>query len=140
MSQEITNDARRLLEDLEQRGELKNEKKVLSFCCSCCRLIWDKLPQIAQDALRVSEKYINDSATPRDLEEARVNLWNYLDENNSDTKISNIAAVRAVICCLYPIKTKNEAFDCMDYTMDFCNCVEDRYSEQYYLLLEIFKD
>ena len=140
MVQELSNDARDLLEDLELKGVLNDEKKVLSFCCACCRLIWDNLPKIARNALEIAEKYIEDKADVQDLENTRIALWNYLGDDSISFAKPNVAAIRAVICCLYETKTKDEAFDAIDYVMDFCNSVEIKSSEQYKLLSAIFNE
>ena len=45
-----------LLGDLEQSRQLQDEQKIQRFSCACCRLIWAKLPPIAQEALTLGEK------------------------------------------------------------------------------------
>ena len=138
MTQEFSNDARDLTEQFELSGVLKDEKKVLAFCCACCRLIWDKLPRIAQDALEVAEDYIKDAANIRDLTNARIKLWNFIEKDFMNFEMSHIPATRAVICCLYEIKTMDEAFSAVNYAMGFCNFIEIRTTEHVELLLKLF--
>ena len=140
MSHEYTNDTRDLLEDFEVSGVLNDEKKVLSFCCACCRLIWDELPKIAQEALKISEKYIKNAASVQGLINVRVQLWKNLGSDYMNLTSPNVAAIRAVICCLYEIKTMDEAFTTAAYAMSFCNTVKNKDAEQYQLLLKIFGD
>lgn len=140
MPQELTNDARDYLEELELKGVLSNEKKVLTFCCACCHLILDKLPEIARKALKIAEKYIEEKATIQDLVNARVALWHYLGNDYMSFDQPNVAAVRGVICCLYEIKTQDQGFDSIDFVMKFCNTVENKYSEQHKMLIEIFNN
>jgi len=140
MSQKLINDARDFLECLELKGCLTDEKKVLSFCCACCRLVWDNLPQIARQAVKISEKYIDKNASLRDLENARNDLWNYLEKDFSSLEKVNVSAVRAAICCLYEIKTHEDGFNSIDNVMDFCNSIEIKSFEQYKLLTEIFSE
>ncbi len=140
MPQELTNDARDYLEDLELKGALNNEKKVLSFCCACCNLIFDKLPDNARNALAVAERYIKGSANLQDLINARNALWKFLGEDFMNFDNPNVAAIRAVICCLYEIKNQDESFNSIAYVMGFCNYVEVKSSEQYNLLVEIFTE
>jgi len=138
MTQERSNDARDLLEELELSGALNDEKKVLSFCCACCRLICGKLPKIAQDALEVSENYIKNSASVQDLINARVGLWKFIESDYMNFEKPHVPAIRAVICCLYEIKTIDEAFSSACYALDFCNCIEIKTAEHIELLLKIF--
>lgn len=140
MAQEYSEDARDLVEKFELSSVLNDEKKVLTFCCDCCRLIWDKLPKIAQDALEVSEKYINDSASIQDLIDARTKLWNFIGEDFMNFEMPHISATRAVICCLYEVKTMDEAFDAACYVMGFSNNIEIKTAEHVELLLKIFSN
>lgn len=130
-----------LLDDLEFSGALNNEEKLRAFLCSCCRLIWNKLPKIAQEALIVAEKYNQKSASREQLYNERIKLWQFWQEtpDHYNNLTMEAKAVRPVIYCLYEDIQKQEAFDYASGVMDCCNIVENKEREQYELLQEIFK-
>lgn len=138
MVQENTKEPFGLLEDLELKGALNDEKKMHAFCCACCRLIWDKLPDLAKEALEIAESQVNSSIDSKEIENIRVQLWNYLGSDYMKTNIPTVAATRAVICCLYELENESDYFSVASYTMDFCNSVENKKSEQFELLSKIF--
>ncbi len=137
MLQSYSDKTRDLLKDLELNGALNNEKKLHLFCCACCRLIWDKLPEIAQKALEIAENYSNNSVHTKEVETARVHLWNYLGKDYVNVFSPNVAAIRAVICCLFERPLENHLFLITLNAMDFCSFVENNEREQYELLCKL---
>lgn len=129
-----------LLSDLEQSGQLQDAQKIQRFSCACCRLIWDKLPPIAQEALCLGEDFSNGLVSPKRLEKERVKLWEFLGKDSSDFSSPNVNATRAVICCLFESKDIKEAHEEVCAVMEFCHDVEKREREQYELLLKIFSN
>jgi hypothetical protein len=127
-----------LAEDLEASGDLQNEMKLQLFACACCRLIWDKLPPLAQAALLVGEDFSNGLVLPERLETERVKLWNFLGEESCNFSLPRVNAVRAVICCLFARNEVEVAYDHVRAVMEFCNDVEDHQREQYGLLRKVF--
>jgi len=119
-------------------GLLQDEKKVRTFICACCRLLWAKLPAVARQALAVAEGYIEGACSPEVLVNERVELWQYLDKESSNFSSPEVNAVRAVICCLYEDLPKDEMYDFVMHTLEFCNDVADNRPAQYQLLREIF--
>jgi hypothetical protein len=135
---EAQGDHHDLAEELEASGLLQGERKLRTFSCACCRLIWEKLPSVAQEALNVAEDYSKGLIPPEVIVSERVGLWEYLGKESCDFSSAKVNAVRAVICCLFEHTAAHEAYDHARATMDFCNDVEDHQREQYELLRNIF--
>ena len=129
-----------LVEELEMRGALADEGKLRTFLCACCRQIWNKLPEIAQNALAIAEEYNRNLVSKERLATERIKLWQFWDAtpDHYNNPTLEASAVRAVICCLYENMQKHEAFDYARNVMDFCNIVEPKEQQQYQLLQEIF--
>ena len=119
-------------------GPLSDERKVRTFICACCRLLWDKLPDVARRALEVAEGYVEGSYSADRLLNERVELWEYLGEESCNFASSKVNAVRAVICCLYAGIPEDELYDTVMHTLEFCNDVEVQYTAQYQLMREVF--
>ena len=119
-------------------GILQDEVKVRTFICACCRLMWDRLPEVAQKALVVAEDYIAGLSTAEMLVSERVKLWEYLGDEDSNFMSAEVNAVRAVICCLYEDGYEQEAYETIWLLLDFCDGVEDHHQEQYQLLSDIY--
>ena len=129
-----------LLGDLEQSRQLQDEQKIQRFSCACCRLIWAKLPPIAQEALTLGEDFSKGLVSPKRLVEERVKLWEFLGKDSCDYSSPKVNATRAVICCLFENIDLERAHEDVCAVMDFCNNVESREGEQFELLLRIFSD
>jgi hypothetical protein len=70
----------------------------------CLQLIPFYLPLVGQTGTEVARRYWTlHSASASDLERARVECWNYLDERSASTNTDEpeYCALRAVICVLY---------------------------------------
>jgi hypothetical protein len=70
----------------------------------CLQLIPFHLPLVGQTGTEVARRYwIHHSVSALDLERARVECWNYLDERSASTNTDEpeYCALRAVICVLY---------------------------------------
>jgi hypothetical protein len=128
-----------LAETLELTGALKDQRKLIAFSCGCCRLIYDRLPNIAQRALAVAEAYVRGESSSKDLLDEGVKLWEFLGKDSCDFSSQRVNAVRAVICCLFDNTPPNEAYDHVRTVMEFCNAVEVHEVEQSALLTEIFQ-
>jgi hypothetical protein len=126
-------------ETLELNGALTDQRKLIAFCCGCCRLIYDKLPHIAQGGLAVAEAYVRGQSSGKDLLDERVKLWKFLGKDSCDFSSPRVNAVRAVICCLFINTPPDEAYDHIRAAMEFCNAVEAHEDEQSALLAEIFE-
>ena len=135
---EAQDDPYELAEELEASRLLQDERKLQIFSCACCRLIWDKLPSIAQAALNIAEAYSKGLIPSEAIVSERVKLWKYLGKESCDFSSAKVNAARAVICCLSKHTPAHEAYEHARATMDFCNAVEDRQREQYELLRQIF--
>lgn len=107
-----------------------------TFICACCRLMWNRLPEVAQKALVVAEDFIEEVSSAGMLVKERVKLWEYLGKESCNFASTEVNAVRAVICCLY--EYDQEAFETIRNVLDFCNAVEDHHQEQYQLLGNIY--
>ena len=126
-----------LLDQLEWPLELlQDERKMRTFICACCRLMWDRLPEVARKALVVAEDYIEGKSSAEMLLSERVKLWDYLGHESCDFGSAEVNAVRAVICCLY--EYDHEAFDTIRLVLDFCDGIGDYRQAQYQLLSNIY--
>jgi hypothetical protein len=101
-------------------------------------MLWDKLPDAARRALEVAEGYIEGACSPEILISERVKLWEYLGEESCNFSSPQVNAVRAVICCLYEDIPKDEMYDAVIHTLEFCNDVEGNRPAQYRLMREVF--
>jgi hypothetical protein len=128
-----------LAEALELDGALQDQGKLIAFCCGCCRLIYDKLPAVAQHSLTVAESYVAGLASADNLLDERVKLWEFLGKDSCDFSSPHVNAVRGVICCLFASTPATEAYDHIRAAMEFCNAVEDHELEHSALLMEIFR-
>jgi len=136
---ENQNDPYELVGKLEwPLGLLQDERKVRRFICACYRLLWDKLPDAAQKALKVAEGYSEGTCSGEMLVYERVTLWQYLGKESCNFSSPKVNAVRAVICCLFENIPKDELYDTVMHTLEFCNDVEDNRSAQYQIMCEIF--
>jgi hypothetical protein len=128
-----------LLETLELDGALHDQRKLIAFGCRCCRLIYDKLPAVAQHSLTVAESYVAGLASADNLLDERITLWEFLGKDSCDFSSPRVNAVRGVICCLFDHTPATEASDHIRAAMEFCNAVEDHQAEHAALLTEIFR-
>lgn len=81
-----------------------NYRSLLQLMTKCLELIPIKLPDPALNAKTIAQSYwLKHEASEEDLEKARINCWEYLDQNSAKNSESNqaISASRAVICTLY---------------------------------------
>jgi hypothetical protein len=116
---------------------LEDRQKLQRFLCGCCRLIWDSLPDVAKNALRVAEAYAEGSVLPERITEERVKLWQFLGKDSCNFSSPEVNAVRAVICCLYE-DIPDDAYGVALAAMDFCNGVRDETPAQLRLLHAIY--
>jgi hypothetical protein len=127
-----------LVAELEASRHLQDEKKIHLFSCACCRLIFDKLPPVAQRALELAEDFSKGLVRPKRLEAERIKLWDVLGEDSCKFDLPHVNAIRAVICCLFERSDLEFAYDDVTGVMDFCNAVEDHEREQYDILQRVF--
>jgi hypothetical protein len=127
-----------LAEELEASGELQDGERLQLFSCACCRLIINKLPSVAQEALTLGEDFSKGLVLPNRLEAERVKLWKVLDKDSCRFDLPHVNAIRAVICCLFERKDPEFAYENVRAVMEFCNAVEDHEREQYDLLERVF--
>lgn len=127
-----------LIGDFEASGHLQEEMKIHLFSCACCRLIFDKLPPVAQRALELAEDFSRGLVRAKRLEAERIKLWDVLGEDSCKFELPHVNAIRAVICCLFERTDLRFAYDDVKAVMDFCNEVEDHEREQYELLQRVF--
>lgn len=137
MLQSYSDKTRGLLKDLELGGALNNEKNFHLFCCACCRLIQNKLPEIAQSALEIAETYNEEFVNVKEIKVESERLWNYLGKDYVNVFSPNVAAVRAVLCCLFERPLEEHLFLITLNAMDLCNFVENKEREQYEILSSI---
>ena len=90
-----------LAEELEGSRLLQHERKLQAFSCACCRLIWEKLPDVAQAALKIAEDFGKGLLPPDKIVGERIKLWEFLGKESCDFSSAKVNAVRAVICCLF---------------------------------------
>ena len=127
-----------LLSDLDASELLENREKLQLFSCACCRLIFDKLPPVAQTALNVGEDFSKGLVSPERLEAERIKLWTVLGNESCNFESPYVNAMRAVICCLFDQTEAGLEYDSASIVMEFCNAVEEHEREQYELLRQVF--
>lgn len=70
------------------------------------------LPTVGQESLKIAQSYwFQKDATLEQMDEARIQCWQYLDSKGSGITMSDEVdtAMRAVLCVLYPVPA-DEAF------------------------------
>ncbi|WNG61484.1 hypothetical protein F0U59_47330 [Archangium gephyra] len=130
-----------MLDQLAREGELARHPKLcFQFMAQCCTLIQEWIPPVAQQALEVAWRYWKQQASEENLTAARVRCWKYLDASKagSDLDDRKTCAVRAVICCLYPLTVPEEIPEVLHTFMEFFDTVEHHPSEQTRILKELF--
>jgi hypothetical protein len=78
---------------------------LMRFMCRCLEVIQDFLPAVGKAAFEKAKEYwLQGRGQACDLESARVDCWQYLDNKGRsiDIKDHEDAAMRAVLCVLYP--------------------------------------
>jgi hypothetical protein len=95
-----------------------NYRSLLQLMTKCLDLIPIKLPEDALDAKIIAQSYwLGHEASESDLERARINCWEYLDQNSADNDEvkQSISATRAVICTLYGKPPSDDLSELADF-------------------------
>ncbi len=84
----------------------------------CLAVIPVKLPPVAISSFEVASRYWIDRTVPKaELEKARIDCWNYLDERavSTNTIDPEPSAVRAVICVLYDAPPSDDVAELLEF-------------------------
>lgn len=146
----------KLIGELEDAGILAaaDDRKLNSFSCACCRLIWDDLVPEARLALELAERYVSGTASSEELFAERIRMWKFCDSlpdvrarspegHISGMDSQEVSGTRAVICCLGERDPQdpdpNYERDHLEGTMMFCNRVKPNQSQAFYqIMIDIF--
>ncbi len=106
------------IEEIELRLFEDNGRHVLRCISEFCKLISEVIPKSGLNAIEVIEQYLSGDADGNDLINARVLVFDDLENNHKGTPQGE--ALQAVLCGLfYPIEN-DEYFDTVTYAIDFC--------------------
>ncbi len=138
-----------LLYDLERHGDISGEiGRLRQFQEACCQSLVGFLPRDSEQWLSVARDYRIGAATASELEAARVAAWKYLGTASCEVVNPKVAAVRALICLLYPDDWEHREgepqrigrFESLDYFLHYSNLVVDAREDQARLLREMFPE
>jgi hypothetical protein len=117
-------------------------RAVVQFMIESCALITVHLPPVARSALEKARNYWNGLGTQGELEQARIECWQYLDEigSSTDLRIPGASAVRAVICLLYPSPAQEDLLELAHFFIGLTRNVLDIDREQCRILERVFGD
>jgi hypothetical protein len=105
------------LNDIEMAGGLTaGFDNAMRFMIDACNRM--ALPEYARESLEVAVRYVNNEASAKDLEAVRVRCWESIEGRDSKFSDPRVAAIRAVICTLYPRDTKNDLFETLAFFHD----------------------
>jgi hypothetical protein len=125
----------RALSILDDHGILAaHPERVLQFVVHCCHTLASALPPVAHDALAVADAFLAGRATAEHLTTTRVTLWQHIDTHRDRLTASEVAGMRAVICCLYEPSTMTDPYDHAAFALDCCTIVMNQ-PETYYQVL-----
>ena len=95
------------------------------------------LPVEATEWLSVAMAYADGDTDAAELESARIAAWQSVAGRDWDTSQPEVAAVRAVICAMFP-EFGEDPFETISWFIDFSNRHEDHAKTQAHLLSELF--
>ena len=106
------------------------------------RLLASLLPPVAEEWLQVAVRYRYNQASAADLERVRVAAWEFLGQESCNFKSTEVLAVRAVICLLFPDNYEGGErwFETVHFFLDVSNLAADRQREQSELLRQLFSE
>ncbi|HXU04469.1 MAG TPA: hypothetical protein VN903_26085 [Polyangia bacterium] len=105
------------LNDIEMAGGLTNGFDNASrFMIEVCNKI--ALPEHAKESLKVAARYVKNEASAEDLETVLVRCWQSIDGRTSEFTDPKVAAIRAVICTLYPRDRQSDLFTTLGFFRD----------------------
>jgi hypothetical protein len=102
---------------LEESGaDLASARRKRAFVAAITRALprtWDQSVDPAVELLQSGRVRVS----ARTLERARIACWRYVDQLGSDIKDPKVAAVRTIICGLFPTVEETS------YSLEFCGYV-----------------
>lgn len=114
-------------------------RRLIQFMISYLSLMRNSLPEVAQRALSVSEKFSAGLATSEDMEVARHNCWNHLESIGAmyDFDSRDALSIRAVLCTLTADPNRHDLIEFVEWFLQFADSVED-HSLELPKLLEMY--
>jgi hypothetical protein len=98
----------------------------------CLQLIRCIVPAVGVASMKVARRFWEFHSVPTsDLERARVNCWQYLDERSAstNTELPEYCAVRAVICVLYAEPPSDDLSELVGFFVEMLAGALDHESE-----------
>jgi hypothetical protein len=87
------------------------------FMLDCLELIQDDCPDVAKEGIAAGVAYCEGSITAKELENARVKCWKYLDKHYEidDFKTKEVCMIKAVNSALYSEMNSYEVDDTISF-------------------------
>lgn len=105
------------LDEIDSNPPPDYASRIRPFMLAICDRIVDSWPTVAADGLAIARRFPSDTCSVSHLQSARVACWNYLGSRSCDFEDTEVNAVRAAICTLYPDSA--EPFDTIQNFLDF---------------------
>lgn len=136
------NHPRELFDKLEESYDLNDfEVEIFTFIIRSLDRFKNELPNSIKRELEIAKSYRQGASTSQNLDAARLRVWGFLDKNKEQLGKSKENLLRALIFALYPkIESDSDAFEWVDWFIEFSNTSTSMENYQCQLIREIFKD
>ena len=105
------------LNDIEMAGGLTaGFDNAMRFMIEACNKM--ALPDHAKESLAVATRYVNNDASVEDLKTVRVRCWQSIKGRDCEFADPEVAAIRAVICTLFPRRQDADLFETLSFFED----------------------
>ena len=105
------------LNDIEMAGGLTvGVDNAMRFMIEACSRL--ALPEYAKESLEVAARYVKNQASAGELETVLARCWRSIEGRSSEFNDPNVAAIRAVICALYPRERQTDLFTTLGFFYD----------------------
>jgi hypothetical protein len=134
-------DLTRVDEFERQFGQVAAFRRARDFMIDYVSKIRNPLPVVAAEGLAIARKFQDAEVGSDQLQKARINCWNYLDERSASTDFATpeYCVIRAAICFLDQGSVRGgDAIDLVDLFLDLMGKFETPSNEAAVLLREYF--
>ena len=133
---------RELLDQIEESYDLnKFEYEIFIFMLRCLDRFKNKLPNSIKQELEIAKNFRSGKANETELEAAKLRVWSFISANKEQIGKQKESLLRALIFTLYPaIESDSDAFEWVDWFIEFSNAAKPMENFQYQLIKEIFAE